>query len=125
MTCNKCKRKYETIWSVKSDLWSRIVPKHSDGSGSLCMECFSELARQKNIIIYWTGDIRYTRNRRDYTTREVAEITGYSEQVLAGYHHTCGIGYNFKKFGNLYWTEEDLEKLFIKKSKINAGRPRK
>lgn len=55
-TCQNCNKKYEIVWNVSDTLWT-IVTSRNDGGGLLCMECFDELAREKDIILYWECEI--------------------------------------------------------------------
>jgi len=39
------------MWSVRDDIWKKVVGVNDDGGGSLCVDCFVEMANNKDILI--------------------------------------------------------------------------
>ncbi len=56
-TCQNCKKQYGYIWRAPDILWEEISGR-DDGSGLLCIECFDELSRKKELYLYWECDIK-------------------------------------------------------------------
>ncbi|MDD5649302.1 MAG: hypothetical protein PHF86_02610 [Candidatus Nanoarchaeia archaeon] len=50
-SCKRCGHCFRLLWSVKDELWRKVTGSVDDGGGSLCVDCFIELALQKNIKI--------------------------------------------------------------------------
>jgi len=58
--CEKCGVTQSLAWQCEDDeLWKEI---NGTKNGVLCPECFSEIARKKNKLIFWSPYIYATRN---------------------------------------------------------------
>ena len=50
-SCKKCGKAFRIIWSVENKYWYLVMNRKDSGGGSLCIDCFLELADNKNIKI--------------------------------------------------------------------------
>jgi hypothetical protein len=50
-SCQRCGHCFRICWSVKDEIWKKVMNVTDDGGGSLCVDCFVELACAKNIEI--------------------------------------------------------------------------
>ena len=56
-TCKLCQREQRLAWSVKDEIWKKVVSKKYQKK-VICFECFLKLADEKNIKIN-TEDLLY------------------------------------------------------------------
>jgi hypothetical protein len=52
--CRNCKKLYHEVYTVPGRLWKQVTG-WKNGEGLLCMDCFTKLALEKNISIFWIG----------------------------------------------------------------------
>lgn len=51
--CQRCKRKYyPVVWDAPDWLWEKVTDI-TNGSGLYCPDCFSKMAKEKKITLYW------------------------------------------------------------------------
>ena len=51
--CLWCGKPYLLVWQTSDGLWEKVTGK-SDGSGLSCVDCFTAMAEERGIILYWT-----------------------------------------------------------------------
>lgn len=50
-SCKKCGKLLRIRWNVEDKYWQKVANVQDDGGGSLCIDCFIELAVIKDIKI--------------------------------------------------------------------------
>lgn len=50
-SCIDCGHCFRINWTVKDEIWKKVMNISNDGGGSLCITCFIERAKRKNIIL--------------------------------------------------------------------------
>lgn len=50
-SCKICGKSFRIRWNVKDTYWKKVVNVSDSGGGSLCVDCFLELAEKKLIQI--------------------------------------------------------------------------
>ena len=53
--CRSCKKLYHEVYEVSDELWKKVTG-WKNGEGLLCLECFTKLALQKGVHIFWRGE---------------------------------------------------------------------
>ena len=48
-SCKRCGKSFRIVWSVKDEFWYKVMQRKDNGGGSLCLDCFIELAENKDI----------------------------------------------------------------------------
>lgn len=52
--CRRCKKLYHEVYEVSDELWKKVIG-WENGEGLLCLECFTRMAFEKGIAIFWEG----------------------------------------------------------------------
>ena len=47
-SCDRCGHCFKLCWSAKDDIWMKVM---NTDNGCLCIDCFVEIAKNKNIYI--------------------------------------------------------------------------
>lgn len=50
-SCKDCGHCFRINWSVKDEIWEKVMGVSDGGGGSLCIDCFIERAEKKGIYI--------------------------------------------------------------------------
>lgn len=50
-SCWMCGKAFRVCWTVKDVYWQKIINVSDDSGGSLCVDCFLELAAKKKILV--------------------------------------------------------------------------
>ena len=50
-TCKYCGKCFHVSWNVDDKYWEKVVGVNDSGGGSLCIDCFIELANKKDVCI--------------------------------------------------------------------------
>lgn len=48
-SCKRCGHCFHICWTVKNELWEAVTGAKDGGGGSLCIDCFVELAQVTKI----------------------------------------------------------------------------
>ena len=54
--CESCGHLYSPSWRAPDEIWNKVVGV-TDGGELYCVDCFSEIAEQKNINLYWECEV--------------------------------------------------------------------
>lgn len=50
-SCQRCGKAFQICWSVEDVYWQKVIGVSDDSGGSLCIDCFIELANDLKITI--------------------------------------------------------------------------
>lgn len=50
--CQHCDYEYPIVWHAPDEIW-QAVTGITDGSGLFCIDCFTEMAWEKDLMLYW------------------------------------------------------------------------
>lgn len=50
-SCVDCGHCFRINWTVRDEIWEKVMNVYDGGGGSLCITCFIERAKNKNIIL--------------------------------------------------------------------------
>lgn len=50
-SCQRCGKSFRVCWNVQDQYWHIVVGVSDDGGGSLCVDCFLELAEYFKVDI--------------------------------------------------------------------------
>ena len=84
--CESCEHLYSSVWRAPDEIWNKVTGI-TDGSGLYCVDCFSEIAEQKNIILYWEcqmGEFSTIKNEK-----QKADIGTTSEKTRCIWWREC------------------------------------
>jgi len=58
-SCRVCGRCFRVRWSVRDDIWQKVMNVNDCGGGSLCLDCFIKRAEKVNVLMNTSKEIEY------------------------------------------------------------------
>ena len=50
-SCKRCGHCFKQQWSVADEVWKKVMEVSDSGGGSLCLDCFIEVAKRKRVPV--------------------------------------------------------------------------
>jgi len=80
-TCERCGRRYPTVWLAPNDVWRRVTGHGSEGLW--CLPCFDAKARELGLPLYWECSLN------GWHEQVVADLTAALNRLLVAEQEYC------------------------------------